>query len=405
MLLLPPVTAQGKVWVVSPVPAAGDFTTISAALTAASAGDLLLVKGGTYGEALTIDHPISIQAEVGQSVTIVNRLVVSNLIGGTVHLRGLELTGALWLQDNTGLVWIEGSRITDGPLADNPVLVQNCNDVVLVGTEVVAEETYDFGYVPPFAASALSAGIGSAIQAYDCSFKGADGIAYDCGEMDDCVQVGGPGISLGSTDFLFLSGCTVVGGNGVYDNGGFRADCSPGGVGLCGNGSSVVLDSVLRGGSGGASTGGTPCAPPGPDYTGSVSFLPDRALRFSASSPEREGGAATLTFDGPPLTPIYLTSGPVPIGVYLPVASGVLLVGAPRELEYVGLTDEAGRLSVLLPRGLLPTGIESQDTFLQAGYIHLTPTAPPPGSAKRRQFPMDFVLGSGSMLVTLDGSF
>ena len=48
-----------------------DFTAIQAAVTAADAGDIIIVKDGTYNENVVVDKSLVIQSENGAEQTIV----------------------------------------------------------------------------------------------------------------------------------------------------------------------------------------------------------------------------------------------------------------------------------------------------------------------------------------------
>ena len=75
-----------------------DFTTIQAAVTAANAGDTIIVKDGTYNENITVDKSLVIQSENGASQTIVQAVTttanVFNVTAGNVTIDGFTASGA-----------------------------------------------------------------------------------------------------------------------------------------------------------------------------------------------------------------------------------------------------------------------------------------------------------------------
>jgi hypothetical protein len=300
---------------------------------------------------------------------------------------------------------VEETSVVAAPVGNNTVLdVDGCRDVVLLDVEVLGREEFVL-YADGRAQEALGITGNSQVQAYDCPFQGGDASGYDCIFFYDCAQTGGPGLRSDPGCFVFLSGCMVRGGDGVATGDGFTGgECSRGGAGWANSGTGFALASELVGGAPGAYFS-SPCASPGAGYTGIVAQLPGRALAFEVASPLRDGSAATLSFEGPPLAPVFLSSSSSPLAVWLPIASGVLLTGSPRTFEFMGVTDASGRLSVAYPLDALAPGSEARHLFLQASYFTMVPSDFPAPVGKTRHVPRTFVLGRGSVLVQLASGF
>src|SRR5690349_9408266 len=72
----------------------GDQLTIAAAVAAASEGDLVLVRSGTYAGFVVDDKALVIALDVGALVTIEGTIEIDNLAGGkSLVLEGLSVHG------------------------------------------------------------------------------------------------------------------------------------------------------------------------------------------------------------------------------------------------------------------------------------------------------------------------
>jgi len=389
----------------------GPFMTLLAALDAASDGDVVLVQGGTYPELSLGTKSLTVLADRDAIVSL-GPSTITSLVGSMrVELRGLRFSPSsrfpfgpdffpgLKAVNNEGLVWIEDCEVIGSEFEPSGpgMLLDGSTEVVLIETRVKGTSPGVNGayYESTQSGHGLVLRRGSEVVAYDSEFRGANGYSV-LGEGDfPRVTQGGSGIlSASSTDRLFLSDVEAIGGNGDWTGNGFDPTCSFGGAGLSTAGVARVLDSRLRGGLGGASP--EPCAPNGPDRTGSVRPLQGQSLRFSVNSPVREGEPVQLDFHGPPLSPVWLFSSPDPTSIFVPVLRGELLIDTPA-IKLVGSTDASGALHLTRTQPELPQGVESTTTFLQA--LYLEPGSSGAGRTGR------YVLGAGTMLVALDQSF
>jgi parallel beta-helix repeat protein len=120
----------------------GDFTTISAAVAASTAGDTIIVKDGSYTENVTVDRSLTIQSENGAASTTVTAAISSSPVfdvdadgvtidGFTVagptdsHVAGIELVGAndCVIQNNDCSLCYNGIHL--GGAATNNVIGSN----------------------------------------------------------------------------------------------------------------------------------------------------------------------------------------------------------------------------------------------------------------------------------------
>ena len=81
---------------------------------------------------------------------------------------------------------------------------------------------------------------------------------------------------------------------------------------------------------------------------------------------------------------------------------GSLLLGTPRQTQFMGTTDAAGVLDVVVPVGLIPPAFDVRRTFLQPLMIEMA--HPGPGG-KARAHPSRVTLGAGSAFLVLDNAF
>ena len=90
-------TASAETWYVDDSGGA-DFTSIQNGVNTATAGDIIIVKDGTYNENVDVDKRLTIRSENGADKTIVQAADtndhVFNLISDYVNVSGFKVTGA-----------------------------------------------------------------------------------------------------------------------------------------------------------------------------------------------------------------------------------------------------------------------------------------------------------------------
>ncbi|HEX6884383.1 MAG TPA: integrin alpha [Planctomycetota bacterium] len=375
-------------------PTGADFTSIDAALAAATSGDTILVRGGTYASGVGW-YPIhgkslTIQAWNPRNVKLSDTVDVRNLTSSQeVRLSGLRGSGieSIHLEANEGRVWIDDCSVGHAfTVAFAPgMTVSDCAAVVLNRTAVSGHRTGTTG------TPGLLIGGGSRVHAYDCDFTGGFGAAGPPYTYTN-RHPGGPGVRLTSTDdFLFLSACTLR-GLGPWAGG----DCSEASVALETVGTVRSRDSTfLR----------LSATCPGSTITGTVRYLSGEGLSLSVNNPTRESEATQFAVEGPPGTVVVvrysLTSG----STFRLPHRGTDLLGVDRFSDTIGVIGTDGSLHWTENLGFLPPGYEILPFYAQA--LYLLPTAPQvPGGSKTtalpNPLPSPVYLGSGIVISRLN---
>jgi hypothetical protein len=406
-LLASPALAAGKVWVVDDDGGPGvHATSIAAAVAAATEGDLVLVRPGSY-EIFTLDKALTITADLGADVRLRCSApcttgwvsVDSVLAPKWIVLRGLRAE-ALPTADQISLLVNASAPLFVEDCEFHRVFANPFSQLTLVRTQLhpplVAPVTLASSGVlmasqcqvqvhectidgPPSEGSisgyegAAAAGIylaSARLHAVRTSARGCD--AYGCTTVPggpfgiQCVGTkGGPGLHMSATSEALLAACTFTGGNG--SNGG--TPC-PSIVGSCGSGPS-----------GSTSAGGTTTTVPG---AGGV---------LKIDSPIRFGQTAALTVGG--------DVGSFAVALYsfqhfpwLQLGLGSLLVpplfGTQTFLQPLGAIGASGTLSTSVGIGSIPAGNEFLQIFVQGAFV--TPSGV-------------ITLGSGSVLNVLQAGF
>ena len=170
-----------------------DFTDIATAVAAASAGDTLLVRSGTYTGFAVVAKPLVLIADTDALVTITSEVSVEAIpFGQHFALAGMRLQPttapayALRLTDNAGTLWIERNllRGTSDPLGNNlaraAVRVQTSGEVAFMANTIqgghgFTQEDEDFGNHPTSGAPGVDA-LDVNLTFYDCFVNGGNGV-------------------------------------------------------------------------------------------------------------------------------------------------------------------------------------------------------------------------------------
>ena len=403
--LAPSAQAQSHVWTVGGTQP--HFNDVQSAINAATAGDTLLVRSGTYNAFLLDSKALSIAADTAATVFLQGQTEVRNLPAGAatqfVHLQFIGLGGqsvnspGLFAHDCTGSLRFEscmirggngkgGGGATDGREAAR---ISRCDDVALIG---VTLRGGDGGS----GAGGRNGGIGlfvrdTLLALYDCVVVG--GLGGD--DAYDHAANGGPGGNgYESPDAqMFASGSSFLGGAG--GNGGeeqfdpFGGGCVHAGAGGDG-GHGLSLGSLphgpqapkaelqactKQGGAGGGGGQGYICQP-GPNgaqgYPSWIIFgsstnstTPARVLL--ANNPVREATTLALNIRGVPGDRVWLLqslqtqhSSSTPFEGRQLVANGFLTRASMK-----GVIPASGQLAATLALGALPIGVETRVLHLQ----------------------------------------
>jgi len=416
LLLLRAAHASAGVLVVDAAGGPGtDFTGLQAAIDAATSGDVLLVRSGTY-DGITIDGKgLVIVADTGATVDVgpdlFSNSVVKNLPAGqTVALRGLSfdsfwpiaggdlLVGfTLHLHDCAGAVWVEDCTVVSG----QPSLrVEGCADVTLVGCGLTG-----FGTTFNPAGSGCEI-VSSTASIVTCRLTGGEGQDAANSTFPPLLKPASPGghglsVQAGLTSAsVTLVDCWLQGGEGGT---GFSdiTFCEPpkaGGDGMRVGEFSGELPDVryadchFHGGqAGGAPYCGMP-ASGGQNIkllSGTLMPVPGNPPVLTTTTPAREGGTLPLTIDGQAGDSALLLFSAMPGGFFLPGKHGDLLLGGTLLVIPLLPLPPSGQLPLSLTVPELGAGLQGIALYLQAATCAAG----------------DCTLGTGSALVLLDASF
>lgn len=337
-----------------------DFVEISEAIAAASSGDALLVRDGTYG-AFTVDGlSLVIHADVGAVVQVGEECAIRNVeAGGSVLVAGLEFntagSNAVVVEACAGSVWFQDCALRAGAATPfgtaHGALVEGSANTVFTGCTLLGGFFRGFGIPLVGIPGDGLVAVDSTVHLFDSECRGGPGPVTTPGTL---VFAGGDGaVLIDST--LFASGSVIRGGDG--DPGGpsgfFLPPCNNGGAagdGLVLGGASTarLLDTLTIAGVGGSSSHAS-CVP-GEDGealvhpTGTVVSLPGTAPGLEVPSPLREGESATLRVDGAPGELAWLMVSLDSATSFDPFLSGTLNLGLPIYFVFLGVADASGEV-------------------------------------------------------------
>ncbi len=354
LLVAPPALAQGSVIVVDDAPGPpADFDDVQDAVDAAADGDVVLVRPGIYtgftvdGKALRV-LGIEEGGERPRLFGFGSSLRVQNLAAGQeTTVRGFDVDVFTNLQNNLGDVVLEDLT------GQGSVGITNSDSVLLI-----RNESYGIAVT------------NSTVHAWELDVEGAPSSGED-------------GIRL-TDSFLFLSGSTVDGADGVPGSSGSFGFpfCGNGGAGGDGiqlvNSTCQAIDCVFDGGSGGPPgipKIGPPCSagPPGSDVNGpGLQTIAGNAHELEISSPGFETGTVELRLKGEPGEFAYVLLAPTLAPVFFPPWFGSLAVPPTSTLLFLGVLGPTGQANVNVTVGELGAGIEALRLVLQGVFVHLT---------------------------------
>ena len=241
-----------------------DFLNISPAVTAASDGDLILVRPGNYSW-FAVDKRLTVIGDPG-GVTVVGTVEVQDA-PGVVNLVSLTLD-SLNVRDCTETVILDEVSILDGqaifigPVGDWVVNIENSADVRFIDSTISGDRGHwHHGLrVESSRVELVSSTVTGGSAWFDLSCKPINGVA----------KFGGDGMQVAGASRVHTSHSNLVGGDGGAFACSFFYDAAPGGSGAVVSAPSQILvtGGSYTGGPGG-STGYYYCAPGGNGISGS----------------------------------------------------------------------------------------------------------------------------------------
>ncbi|MFT5285972.1 MAG: hypothetical protein ACI8TQ_002140 [Planctomycetota bacterium] len=351
-------------WTVSSTDGVSDFATIQSAVDAASDGDTILVRPGTYGEFIIDGKGLIVLSGDGGSfavdippvtaVALTGWATIRNVpLSSTVIIRGMQIqTGVdpigftfgfpgMVLLNNAGDIWLEDVDIdlsvaTGGNFMYGVALL-NSDSVNLVDSSFRGAPGSDglFSLNSDVFAfeSEFRGGLGFHFDDYgtDVFNDGGDGVNFSGGEFfgSDSLYEGGAGYS--PLDGLLCGHATSDGGNGFnLANGTFRDR----------TGSSIA----------GAGGDGTFCGIPSSSdgqtlimSNGTMVPMTEPLRGMTTNSPVFEGDLFTRTYYGEPSELVLLTvGGAIAPGAFVPDFMGPLFITGPQIYRFEGLLNGSG---------------------------------------------------------------
>ena len=350
-----------------------DHPEIDAAIIAASDGDVIRIWPGDYQPFWIDDRSLTlVSADDTGSVMVNGTFRVMNLgAGRSVEISGISSTSpaarGLVVSDCQGSVRFRecnfrGGYVFDGSVGDlQGILVTGCEDVEFSSCTALGGHVGDVYGDGNDGASGLRVE-NSRVSLYHSTFAGHEG--YDGWKKGSSGGYGGAGISAGPGGRVYLSGCTLIGGDGGSsgppDPPIFPGVGGDGGWGYRGWGSPLpeawFLDNTYQPGEGGYGDSGD-----GLDgqNTSAGTHLPGQARLFRASRLIDDTSTIGLIFTGSPGDLVTFRISRVPGYSFDPERGPLLLhrPSAPLILPWriLGTIDASGVFVTTLPTADLPS--------------------------------------------------
>lgn len=397
-------------------PSSGVFTSIQGAVLAAAPGDTILVRSGNYGPFKLNGKGLSVVADAGAVVNVVNVPCDSSYVHSipanqSVLIRGMRFhpewcgtAGSVTVFESFGVFLCDGPVCLDSCVFENgaPSLhVFNSKNVT------VQRSTFEgIGFIEENYPTHGAMVTNSVVAFTDCSLTGGKGGSPNFSHIEPCflsnAKDGGDGLWVVGKSVVTVLRCSLVGGDGAPGNPGSLPECcrppSDGGNGirLSGNAQGVPLVRAIDC-EFGVGLPGQPALPCGSAVAGLPAVVSAGSLLTSSSaaptltdsSPTREGQTISFSVQGVPGDLISFLIAPQSNSVYLPAGVGPLLVSVPFSAFVFGSVPPGGTLSANLTIAELGPGIDSVSVFAQVLAC---------GGAGCR-------LGGGGTIVLLDSSF
>jgi hypothetical protein len=389
---LPAASGAGQVLVVGPDVVPGvEFTNPQTAIDAASEGDFVLVRAGSYDVAVVIagkgivlsgatgdggERPTFASLEIRDTATsqqVIVRGIVSSdwnpigSVGPRIAIRDCD--GAVVLEDCAGEQVVDLPNFPSGP----GVVVERSSRVVFArctgrGSKGRIPIAFD-PEAPPIAGISPGAGldvVDSTVAVFGGAWIGGAGSsAAATGFGFAKAQVGAPGVRF-SSGSMQLAGTVVTGGAGGagVDDFAFCSGPASGGPGILDSGSLILRDTQAVGGAAGSPVACAPAAAaslPLEVAGGSVATYGEPVRRLAIESPGAEGQTITIAVSGVPGEPLALLRSSAASPLFVPALRGTLVPALPLQILALGNLPGTGELAfdVTLPQGIFPPSLEA----------------------------------------------
>lgn len=373
LILFPPAAKAGGVRIASPA-GGPSYSTLGAAVAAASDGDVLLVGEGTYVEPfVTIQgKSLTVMAVGDPAATLLPPIVVENVpADGRVHLRGLTIQdGGLSLQDSPGAVHVEDCRVFSWKYP----ITMTCELGGMGGAGVVVDGAWSASFVNCLFVGGQGEDVfGGCISTWPTAGQGGPGLVVYSGEIAlyGCVIEGGKaGKTFGTAaggkggnglvvqtgvapPGVFAAGCTFRGGNGTSAG-------SWSGTAVSAFGDFTYLDCTFS----------AQNPPPGGLIQGSAVELDGRNRPWNAPALVLAGAPFQATLAGVPGDALWVLRSMVWALDFALELKGVLHVKWPQHLPTtpLGVVPASGALQVMLP-GVRALAGQSTGLLATQGFV------------------------------------
>ena len=387
-------SAQFQGWIVDDDGGVGvHSTTIQGAIDAASEGDLILVRDGTYGAFVIDGKSLTVLSDIGHFVVLsAGNSRIANL-GPQQHvqLRGLNVVvprtefskvDALRIESCQGTIWIEECLIEGGVCfpffcssGAAALRVTDCAGVLVQRSTLRGGETLDGG---------LSAGdavelVRSSISFHECIVGGGQGLAQFPSPTPIVGADGGTAVRM-EDSFFYAATSTFEAGKGADGASGDTSPCSDGGDGgytlfaTSGTSSYALLESQLFPGLPGlADTGCVDGAPgalidPG-GATPAEQIIQEDGRLLQVTSPVEPGDLLLAFATGAPGDQMFLFIALSPQFQVMLSLDGVLYVPSSSLFVPMGIVGPTGALFQTLGAPGLPPGFDFLDLYVQLVWI------------------------------------
>ncbi len=338
------------------------YTNIQQAVSAAVDGDVIRVWSGNYSAFVLDGKRVIFMAKDGPgTVSVSGETSIKNIpAGSAMSISGFDFQGiqsyshTLEIEGCLGSVRIRDCSITGGDVS-SAALITDCADVAMFDTDLLSGWVWVSGWEHGISGRNCMDIVDSTLSAYSCVFEGVGGTAAD--HNGDSGGSGSTALWASGTCQVYLSKCTLIGGNGGSgaSPSNLGNQCTYGGWGGWGfyslhtSTEAWFLECDLRpglGGSGLCPLGSGTTSPDGQEATLGT-YLPGKTVSLRAPRDMQDNSTLTLTFSGSPGDLVGWRSGEGPGYEFNPIRGPYLLYSGPNTLQYWHFAGRIGATGML----------------------------------------------------------